>query len=183
MSIPITPSDFSLHYSGSLSAMDLTRLDAFLDIAEHTRIKSGSAQEAAFEIEVTAGQARGRVRAIYKDLEIARARQANRLRKGNQQPRRFVLSELVEDQEFQRSGRIGVDEGGGGKLHAKTGGRVSAICVVRPADRRPGYHQPLIHALPCKAHGTAVEVVQVAWSVSVPDRTPKVTINILNRLD
>ena len=71
MTIPITPPDFSLHYSGSLSAMDLTRLDAFLDIAEHIRIKSGSAQEAAFEIDVTAGQARGRVRAIYKDLEIA----------------------------------------------------------------------------------------------------------------
>jgi hypothetical protein len=71
MSIPITPPDFSLHYSGSLSAMDLTRLDAFLDIAEHTRIKSGSAKEAAFEIDVTAGQARGRVRAIYRDLEIA----------------------------------------------------------------------------------------------------------------
>ena len=71
MTIPIMPPDFSLHYSGSLSAMDLTRLDAFLDIAEHTRIKSGSAQEAAFDIEVTAGQARGRVRAIYKDLEIA----------------------------------------------------------------------------------------------------------------
>jgi hypothetical protein len=71
MSIPITPPDFSLHYSGSLSAMDLTRLDAFLDIAEHTRIKSGSAQETTFEIDVTAGQARGRVRAIYKDLEIA----------------------------------------------------------------------------------------------------------------
>ena len=71
MTIPITSPDFSLHYSGSLSAMDLTRLDAFLDIAEHTRIKSGSAQEAAFEIDVTAGQARGHVRAIYKDLEIA----------------------------------------------------------------------------------------------------------------
>ena len=71
MSIPINLSNFSLHYSGSLSAMDLTRLDAFLDIAEHTRIKSGSAIEAAFEIDVTASQARGRVRAIYKDLEIA----------------------------------------------------------------------------------------------------------------
>ena len=71
MTIPITPPDFSLHYSGSLSAMDLTRLDAFLDIAEHTRIKSGSVQEAAFEIDVTAGQARGRVRAIYRDLEMA----------------------------------------------------------------------------------------------------------------
>ena len=71
MTIPITPRDFSFHYSGSLGAMDLTRLDAFLDIAEHTRIKSGSAQEAAFEIDVTAGQARGRVRAIYRDLEMA----------------------------------------------------------------------------------------------------------------
>jgi hypothetical protein len=71
MSIPISSPDFSLHYSGSLSAMDLTRLDAFLEIAEHTRIKSGSAQEAAFEIAVTAGLARGRVRANYRDLEIA----------------------------------------------------------------------------------------------------------------
>ena len=51
--------------------MDLTRLDAFLEIAEHIRIKSGSAQEAAFEIDVTDGRARGRVRAIYRDLEMA----------------------------------------------------------------------------------------------------------------
>jgi len=71
MTIPVTSPDFSLHYSGSLGAMDLTRLNAFLDIAEHTRIKSGSAQEAAFEVDVSAGQARGRVRAIYSDLEIA----------------------------------------------------------------------------------------------------------------
>ncbi len=71
MTIPITSSNFSLHYSGSLSAMDLTRLDAFLDIAQHTRIKSGSVQEAAFEIDVIAGQARGHVRATYGNLEIA----------------------------------------------------------------------------------------------------------------
>ena len=71
MSIPISPPDFSFHYSGSLSAMDLTRLDAFLEIAEHTRIKSGSAQEAVFEVDVTAGEARGHVRAIYKYLEVA----------------------------------------------------------------------------------------------------------------
>jgi hypothetical protein len=71
MAIPITPAELSLQYSGSLSAMDLSRLDAFLDIAEHVRIKSGSAQEAAFEIEVNAGRARGRVRAIYKDLGVA----------------------------------------------------------------------------------------------------------------
>ena len=143
MTIPITPSDFSFHYSGSLSAMDLTRLDVFLDIAEHTRIKSGSAQEAAFEIEVTAGQARGRVRAIYRDLEIAVLDKQTGTEKGFGQSRRLVLGERVENPEFQRSGRIGLDEGGGGKLHEKTGGRVSAICVVRPADRCPGCHQPL----------------------------------------
>jgi hypothetical protein len=71
MTIPVTSPDLSLHYSGSLSAMDLTCLDAFLEIAEQTRIKSGSAQEAAFEIDVIAGQARGRVHVIYKDLKIA----------------------------------------------------------------------------------------------------------------
>jgi hypothetical protein len=71
MSIPITPPDFSLHYSGSLSAMDLTRLNPFLDLDQHTRIKSGRAQEATFEVDVIAGQARGYVRAIYTNLEIA----------------------------------------------------------------------------------------------------------------
>jgi hypothetical protein len=71
MSIPITPSDFALHYSGSIGAMDLTRLDPFLDIAEHTRLKSGTLQQAAFEIDVTAGQARGHVVAAYGNLEIA----------------------------------------------------------------------------------------------------------------
>jgi hypothetical protein len=70
MSIPINTPEFSLHYSGSLDAMDLRRLDAFLDIAEHTRIKSGLAETAAFEIDVTTGHARGRVQGIYKDLEI-----------------------------------------------------------------------------------------------------------------
>jgi hypothetical protein len=71
MSIPIAPPDFSLHYSGSLSAMDLTRLNAFLEIDQHTRIKSGRVQEAAFDINVAAGQARGWVRANYENVEIA----------------------------------------------------------------------------------------------------------------
>jgi hypothetical protein len=71
MMFPVASPDFSFHYSGSLSAMDVTCLNAFLDIAERTRIKSGSTQAAAFEIDVIAGQAHGRVRAIYKDLKIA----------------------------------------------------------------------------------------------------------------
>jgi hypothetical protein len=71
MSIPIAPSDFSLRYSGSLGAMDLTRLGAFLEIAENTRIKSGHVREGAFEIEVAAGHAHGQVQGQYENLEIA----------------------------------------------------------------------------------------------------------------
>jgi len=71
LSIPIAPPDFSLHYSGTLAAMDLTRLDAFLGIAEHVQIKSGQAQAASFDIHVTAGHARGWVRGIYDNLVIA----------------------------------------------------------------------------------------------------------------
>lgn len=70
MTVPVASPDFSFHYSGSLSAMDMTRLDAFLNIAEHLRIKSGIVKELAYEINVTAGQASGHVRAIYKDLNI-----------------------------------------------------------------------------------------------------------------
>lgn len=71
MTIPIVSSDLSVHYSGSLSTMDLTRLDAFLDIAEHTHIKSGIAHDVVFDIDVSAGKATGRVRALYNDLVVA----------------------------------------------------------------------------------------------------------------
>ena len=71
MAIPVASPDFSFHYSGSLGAMDLTRLDAFLEIAEHIRVKSGNANAATFEIDVKAGQASGRVRASYANFEMA----------------------------------------------------------------------------------------------------------------
>jgi hypothetical protein len=71
MSMPISPVDFSLHYSGSLSAMDLTSLDPFLDIDALTRIKSGNVQDASFEITVTTNHARGHVQATYGNLELA----------------------------------------------------------------------------------------------------------------
>ncbi len=71
MTIPLSLRGFSLHYSGSLGAMDLTRLNAFVVPVDSTRIESGRAAGATFEVGVTAGQARGRVRAIYKDLKIA----------------------------------------------------------------------------------------------------------------
>ena len=71
MTIPVASPDLSLQYSGSLGPIDLTRFDAFLENAEHIQVKSGSAKELWFAIDVTAGQARGRVRAIYRDLKIA----------------------------------------------------------------------------------------------------------------
>ncbi len=71
MTIPLATTAFSLRYSGWLSAMDLTRLNPFLDIAEHTTIKSGSAQHVDYVVEVLDGEARGEVRGIYQDLVIA----------------------------------------------------------------------------------------------------------------
>jgi len=70
MTIPLATPGFSLHFSGTLGPMDLTRLDAFLDIAERTRIASGKVAKVAFEVSMNKGQARGRVRAVYQDLRI-----------------------------------------------------------------------------------------------------------------
>lgn len=71
LSIPVSPPDFALRYSGSLAEMDLRQLNPFLEPVELLRIKSGTAESAEFEIEVREGQARGRVRAVYDDLEIS----------------------------------------------------------------------------------------------------------------
>ncbi|HAR98905.1 MAG TPA: hypothetical protein DCS11_08455 [Syntrophus sp. (in: bacteria)] len=71
MTIPIVSPDFSLHYSGSIGAMDLARFNAFLEQARHARIKSGMLKEGSFDIDVTDGRARGLVRATYDDLKIA----------------------------------------------------------------------------------------------------------------
>jgi hypothetical protein len=72
MTIPVASPDFSLHYSGSLAAMDMAPLNAFLVQTVRTRITSGYVQEVTFDIQVTAGQPSGYVRAAYKGLKIAR---------------------------------------------------------------------------------------------------------------
>ncbi|MGA2079803.1 MAG: DUF748 domain-containing protein [Holophaga sp.] len=82
MTIPLMGPDVSLRYSGTLSAMDLTSLDAFLDRAEHIRIKSGRVEEVAFEVGVIAGQAHGQVRASYRDLKMAVLDRATGTEKG-----------------------------------------------------------------------------------------------------
>ena len=71
MAIPLTSPDFSLRYSGSLSIMDVTALNAFIEPSEHQRIKSGIIQSATYNINVNSGRASGSLRVVYKDLTIA----------------------------------------------------------------------------------------------------------------
>jgi hypothetical protein len=71
MAIPLASKDFSLRYSGSLSTMDVTTLNSFIEPAEHKRIKSGVLQSAMFNINVNSGNASGTLQVAYKDLSIA----------------------------------------------------------------------------------------------------------------
>jgi hypothetical protein len=71
MTIPVPSPEFSFHYSGSVSGMDLSPLNSFLEISDQMRIKAGVLQEAAFEINVVSGSASGNVRGVYRDLKIA----------------------------------------------------------------------------------------------------------------
>lgn len=82
MSIPIASPEFSYQYSGSLSNMDLTALNSFLETAEQLRIKAGVLQEATFEISVDSGRASGYVRAVYRDLTFAVIDKHTRSEKG-----------------------------------------------------------------------------------------------------
>ena len=71
MSIPSASPEFSFQYSGSLSRMDLSMLNSFLETSEQIRIKTGVLQEATFEINVVSGCASGNVRILYEDLIFA----------------------------------------------------------------------------------------------------------------
>jgi hypothetical protein len=71
MSIPLATPDLSFQYSGSLSTMDLSVLNSFLEPAEQIRITAGVLQAATFEIKVVSGCASGNVRASYSDLTLA----------------------------------------------------------------------------------------------------------------
>jgi hypothetical protein len=71
MSFPVPSPDFSFQYSGSLSKMELSALNLFLEKAEQKRIKSGVLHAATFEIHVALGRASGNVRAVYRDLTLA----------------------------------------------------------------------------------------------------------------
>jgi hypothetical protein len=71
MALPLASKEFSLRYSGSVSRMDLAKLNIFLEPVENRRIKSGVIQSATYNINVNSGQASGNLRVAYNDLAIA----------------------------------------------------------------------------------------------------------------
>lgn len=71
MAIPLASTDFSFRYSGSFGTLDITKLNPFFEPAEQLRCKSGTLQQATFDINVNAGHATGGLKAVYKDLSIA----------------------------------------------------------------------------------------------------------------
>jgi hypothetical protein len=112
MSIPIMPADVSLRYSGSLGAMDLTNLDAFLDVDARTRITSGTVKEAVFDIDVTAGQARGRVRGSYQNLEIALLDKKTGAENGLDDRINSFLANVLKIRSSNAPGALGVSKEG-----------------------------------------------------------------------
>ncbi len=71
MSMPVSSSKFSMQCTGSLSRMNLLKLNPWLEPSDQTRIKSGVLQSATFDINVVSGRASGTVRAVYRDLTLA----------------------------------------------------------------------------------------------------------------
>ncbi|HEY6437701.1 MAG TPA: hypothetical protein VIY47_14005 [Ignavibacteriaceae bacterium] len=82
MIIPLTSKDFSLQYYGSLSTMDATKLNSFIEPVEHHRIKSGIIRSATYNISVNSGHATGSLKVVYKDLSIAVLNKATGSEKG-----------------------------------------------------------------------------------------------------
>ena len=70
MQIPLNVKDFSLRYSGSLSPMEASKLNSFIEPGEHRRIKSGMLKSAEFNINVIKGHANGVLYLAYNDLSI-----------------------------------------------------------------------------------------------------------------
>lgn len=111
MSIPVDSRDFSFTYSGSLSEMNLSALNPFLETAEEMRITAGVLQVATFDIRVVSGRASGDVKAEYRDLTLAAM---NRLT-GSQKGLSDVLTSFVANNVTIRQNNI-ADEPGSLKI-------------------------------------------------------------------
>ncbi len=79
---PLTSPTFSLQSSGSLTEIKLTKLNIFLETAEHVRIKSGVSQFASFNLRVDDGKATGTVGVEFKDFSLAFIDRESRSDKG-----------------------------------------------------------------------------------------------------
>jgi hypothetical protein len=71
MELPPVSDEFSLTYSGSLGAMQLDKLNPFLEHSEYVHVNSGSLESASFAIGIHAGHATGTMKAVYRDLYIS----------------------------------------------------------------------------------------------------------------
>jgi hypothetical protein len=71
LSLPVASPEFSFQYSGSLSSMDLSALNSFLEVSDQMRIKTGVLQDVTFEVNFASGRAGGSVRGVYRDLSLA----------------------------------------------------------------------------------------------------------------
>jgi hypothetical protein len=82
MRIPVASPEFSFHYSGSLSKMNLSPINSMLEISDQMRIKTGVLHEATFEVNVVSGRANGTLRGVYNDLTIAAINKETRSENG-----------------------------------------------------------------------------------------------------
>jgi hypothetical protein len=71
ITIPVISRELSFRYSGSLSGMELSALNSFLEVSDHMRIKSGVLQEATYEVNVVSGRADGTIQGVYTNLALA----------------------------------------------------------------------------------------------------------------
>jgi hypothetical protein len=72
IALPLSSPEFSLQYSGSLSPMEISKLNPFLEYGEYLRIDAGAiVRTITYEVRVIAGHASGRLQAHYQDLKIS----------------------------------------------------------------------------------------------------------------
>ncbi len=70
MSLPVAPDTLAYHYSGTLGAMELPRLNEYLSGTGGFEIKSGHTTGASFDVDVVDGRARGVLKGAYRDLQV-----------------------------------------------------------------------------------------------------------------
>lgn len=112
MQLPVAPDALAFHYSGSLSAMDLTRLDEYMAGTGRVQIRSGRVGEATFDIDVADGHARGVVRGTYQDLHVVVVNRDTGSRKGVANRVETILSNALKVRDDNTPNRAGALKAG-----------------------------------------------------------------------